>query len=142
MERVIAVIDTNVLISALRSRRGASFRLLSFLGDQYFQILLSPALLFEYESVAKRQAHELWAVPEKVEDVLDYLCAISAKPSIAYSWRPHLPDPNDDMVLELAVAGNATHIATHNGSDFRGANQFGITILSPRELLRKFENPP
>jgi putative PIN family toxin of toxin-antitoxin system len=136
------VLDTSVLISALRSRQGASFRLLSLVGDPRWQMLLSPALLFEYEAVAQRQAAELWATPEKVENILDFLCATAIKPTIAYTWRPNLPDPNDDMLLELAVAGGASNIVTHNSADFRGANQFGIGILSPGEFLRTLENQP
>jgi putative PIN family toxin of toxin-antitoxin system len=136
------VLDTNVLISAFRSRRGASFRLLALLGDPRWQLLLSSSLLFEYEAVTKRQASQLWAKPEKVEDALDYLCAVAVKPAIAYTWRPLLPDPDDDMLLELAVAGGATHIVTHNGTDFRGAKQFGIAIVTPQELLQELGDKP
>lgn len=137
-----AVMDTSVLISALRSRRGASYRLLSLVGDPRWQLLMSPALMFEYEAVAKRQVAQLWAEPALVEDVLDYLCKVSEKPEITYAWRPTLPDPDDDMILELAVAGGAGWIVTHNAADFRGANRFGLAIVTPKEFLETLESPP
>ena len=52
---------------------------------------------------------------------VDYLCAASEHQAIYFSWRPQLPDPNDEFILELAVAAGASHIVTFNGADFRGA---------------------
>jgi len=103
---------------------------------------MSPSLMFEYEAVAKRQAAQLWADPGVVEGVLDYLCTVAEKPEIAYTWRPTLPDPNDDMLLELAVAGGAGWIVTHNTADFRGANRFGLAIVTPKEFLKILESQP
>ena len=131
--------DTNVLIAAARSRRGASFRLLQLVGDQRWQLNLSPALLFEYEEVARREAANLWLQPERIDDVLDFLCAHANKPRIAYTWRPFLPDPDDDMILELAIAANAQFIVTHNVRDFRGTDQFGVGVLTPSQFLKKLE---
>ena len=135
-----AVIDTSVLISALRSRLGVSYRLLSLAGDPRWKLLMSTALMFEYEAVAKCQVAQLWAAPELVEDVLDYLCRVAEKPDIAYVWRPTLPDPNDDMLLELAIAGGAGWIITYNIADFRGANRFGLAIVTPQEFLKALES--
>src|SRR5512134_2435011 len=108
------VLDTNVIVSALRSRHGASNKLLTLLGEGGWEINLSPALVLEYEDVAKRLAEDLWANASKVEDILDYLCAEANKPRIFYTWRPILPHPDDDLVLELAVAAGADFIVTHN----------------------------
>ena len=129
------VFDTNVIVSALRSRHGASHKLLTLLGDGRWEINVSPALVLEYEEVAKRPAQELWANPSRVEDILDYLCAESNKPRIYYTWRPALPDPDDDLVLELAVAAGAEFIVTHNVADFKAAREFGIGILTPKAFL-------
>lgn len=68
------MIDTNVFISALRSRRGASFKLLSLVGSGAFEINLSVPLILEYESVAKRSKHLISLDTEDVDDVLNYLC--------------------------------------------------------------------
>lgn len=131
------VIDTCVLVSALRSRRGASFLLLKHIDSGYFDVLLSTALLLEYEEVARKTTVDLWIEPDKVEDVLNYLCGISVKPRIFFSWRPFLKDQDDDMILELAVAGNSDYIVTFNVNDFKGAESFGIAVVTPKEFLIK-----
>ncbi len=137
LKRTVFVIDTCVLISALRSRRGASFLLLSHIDSEGFDILLSTALLLEYEEVARKTVSDLWMEPDKIEDVLSYICGISVKPGIFFSWRPYLKDQDDDMILELAVAGSADYIVTFNTSDFNGAESFGIDVVTPKEFLIK-----
>ena len=56
---------------------------------------------------------------------------------VYFTWRPYLPDPKDDLILEVAVAAGATHIVTYNGRDFRGADRFGLMVVTPIELLRQ-----
>ncbi|TVR50033.1 MAG: putative toxin-antitoxin system toxin component, PIN family [Gemmatimonadales bacterium] len=132
------VLDTNVLISALRSRRGASFRLLSMLGIRPdLQVHVSVPLVLEYEQVAKRQAGELGLDPGDIDDVLDYLCQVAVRHEIYYLWRPVLRDPGDDMVLEAAVAGGCSFIVSYNKRDFEGAARFGIEVVTARELLQR-----
>jgi putative PIN family toxin of toxin-antitoxin system len=137
LKKTVIVIDTCVIVSALRSKRGASFLLLSRIDSEGFDILLSTALLLEYEEVVRRTASALWVEPDKVEDVLNYLCGISVKPGIFFSWRPLLKDQDDDMILELAVAGRADYIVTFNTDDFKGAERFGINVVTPKEFLIK-----
>lgn len=128
-----------MLIAGTRSKRGASFRLLDLIADPRWQLSLSPALLFEYAEVTRREANKLWLEPARIEDLLDFVCAQARKPRIDYLWRPFLPDPDDDMILDLAVAAGAHFIVTHNVDDFRGAERFGIRILTPCEFLRRLE---
>lgn len=131
------VLDTNVVVSALRSRRGASAALLLEAGTGRFQHCLSVALLLEYESALKRP-HSGARIPrEAIEDVLDYLAATGHLQEIFFLWRPLLPDPGDDHVLEVAVAGSCEAIITYNRRDFRGAERFGVRIMTPRELLQR-----
>jgi len=66
---------------------------------------------------------------------LNGFCRRGDHQRIYFLWRPHLPDPKDDHLLELGVACGASTIVTHNIKDFRGADQFGIRALPPRELL-------
>ena len=136
-EPLQVVMDTNVLVAALRSRRGASFELLRLVGDQRWQIHLSTALLLEYEAVARREAHEFWLRPELIEDVLDYLSASAKEHAISFRWRPFLSDPNDDFIVELAVAANAQYIVTHNLQDFAGVESFGLEAVTPAQMLMK-----
>lgn len=104
-----AVMDTSVLISALRSRRGASFELPRRVGDACWRPHLSTALLLEYEEVARREAKAFWMQPQPVENLLDYLCGHADEHAISFRWRPFLRDPDDDFILELASAAGADY---------------------------------
>jgi putative PIN family toxin of toxin-antitoxin system len=129
------VIDTNVLIAALKSRRGASFRLLS-IGQTKFNINISVPLLLEYEAVAKELIGGIALTAEDIDDILNYICSVSRWRKIFYLWRPFLKDPKDDMVLELAVTSQCNMIITYNKKDFRNVEQyFGIRVLTPKGLL-------
>lgn len=139
MKRHEAVMDTSVLIAALRSRRGASFELLRRVGDGRWQLHLSTALLLEYEQVARRQAQELWLHPDRIEAVLDYLAASGQEHAISFRWRPFLDDPDDDFILELAVAAGAGYIVTHNWRDFAGVEKFGLQTVTPSQMLMKLQ---
>lgn len=129
------VIDTNVLVSALRSRRGASFKLLTLLGSAKFQINVSVPLVLEYEDAAKREAHALGLRSEDIDDLLDYLCRVAKRRRIFFLWRPLLKDPKDDLVLEVAVEAGCDFIITYNQRDFAGSGRFGIEILTPKQFL-------
>ena len=131
------VIDTSVFVAALRSQLDASFRLLGLVGMGRFDINLSVPLVLEYEEVAKRQLDEIGLNLVDVDDIIDYLCSVAVRHPIHYLWRPALPDPEDDMVLEVAVAGECEYIVTYNEKDFRGAEQFGVKIISPQEFLKQ-----
>ena len=133
------VLDTNVLVAALRSRQGASYALLARVGtdDAGFELHLSVPLLFEYEDVLRRQATATGLTQADIGDVLDYLCAVAHHRRIFFLWRPVLRDPRDDMVLELAVEARVDYLVTFNTRDFAGAERFGVKVITPRELLRK-----
>ena len=130
------VIDTSVLASALRSRQGASYRLLSLVGSGKFAVSLSVPLLLEYEQVAKRLVGQSPLTEVDIDDILDYVCQMAGHQRVFYLWRPFLKDPEDDMVLELAVAANCGYVVTFNMRDFAGAEQFGIRIVTPRDFLQ------
>ena len=130
------VIDTCVLISALRSRRGASFRLLELLGGKHFEISVSVPLVLEYEEIGKRVAPEVGLSETDIDDIIDYLCRVGRHYQIHYLWRPHLVDPRDDHILELAVEAGCDFIVTHNVRHFAGAERFGVRVIGPRSFLR------
>lgn len=129
------VIDTNVIMSALRSRRGPSFKLLSLIGKEDFDIHLSVPLVLEYEAVAKRSRWRDKPSWKHVSNILDYLCAVGRQNRIHFLWRPRVRDPKDDMVLEVAVAGQCDGIVTYNKKDFAYAKTFGLELLTPKEFL-------
>jgi putative PIN family toxin of toxin-antitoxin system len=131
------VVDTNVLLAALRSRRGASHRLLSLIGDGRWQMNLSVPLFFEYEDVVKRADSGLSLSVAEIDHILDFICAEARLREIFYLWRPALPDPKDDFILELAVESGSGYIVTFNARDFAGAEKFGVAVVTPQEFLRK-----
>lgn len=93
--------------------------------------------LLEYEDVLKRPDVGHLLSSEQVDDVLDFLCASASLRDIFYLWRPMLPDPKDDFVLELAVESECDYIVTFNMKDFAGAEKFGVTAIRPQEFLRE-----
>ena len=130
------VIDTNAFYAGSRSRRGTSHLLLQAIGvNQAFQLHLSVPLVLEYEEIAKRNARTLGLSHADIDDILDYLCSVSGLHDIFYLWRPFLSDPDDDMLLELAVEARANRIVTFNQRDFHGVEQFGVRAVTPQEFL-------
>ena len=129
------VLDTNVLISAVRSRRGASWRLLSLVGTGQFEISISVPLILEYEAVLLKQMDESAMDRGDLNGFLDYLVSEAHHQEIYFLWRPQSRDPKDDMVLELAVASGASRLVTHNVRDFRAARDFDVRVVTPGSYL-------
>ena len=138
MKKPILVIDTNVLVAGLRSRRGRSFELLGMIGGIHFDITLSVPLVMEYEAVLGRP--EMVPISaHAVAQVLDYICATALHQDIFYLWRPRLRDAKDDMLVELAMNAGAQIIVTHNVKDFELARGLGLVILTPDECLKHLQ---
>ena len=131
------VLDTNVLVSALRSRKGASFKIISLIGKNLFQLSISVPLVLEYEAAAKRISELVGLRYSDIDDIVDYICKVAEHREIYYLWRPFLKDPKDDMVLELAVESEADYIVTYNLRDFAGTERFGIRAVTPGRFLRE-----
>jgi putative PIN family toxin of toxin-antitoxin system len=131
------VLDTCVLVSAIKSRNGASFALVSRLPDPAFQICLSVAVYTEWQSVLARPEH----LPAGTDAAMAlgfvrYLASIAHLQDVHFLWRPFLRDPDDDMVLECAVASGAQTIVTHNLKDFRRAESLGVRAITPASFLK------
>ncbi len=130
------IVDTNVWVAALISRRGNSFRLLSMIGTGRFELCVSPPLVFEYEDVLKRLLGlKIMLGEQDIDTLLDYLCGNAHHQSIYYLWRPFLVDPRDDMILEAAVSGQCHFIVTFNVGHFKGVEQFGLKVVTPEAFL-------
>ena len=138
MRRV--VLDTSIVVAALRSRSGAANAVLRLVAQHRLVALATPPLFLEYEDVLKRPeqmlAHNLQA--EAVDEFLAELAALIEPVETHFQWRPQVRDPNDEMVLEAAINGRADALVTFNVADFRVAGErFGISILRPQDLLKK-----
>jgi putative PIN family toxin of toxin-antitoxin system len=128
------VLDTNVLVAAFRSSLGASYRLLQTLEKRRWRPVVSPALALEYEAVLKRGTAETGLTLQDIDDFIEYLCSRSRLVQIYFRWRPTLPDPSDDRILEVAVRTRSP-VVTFNTKDFAGAERFGIRVIGPKDLL-------
>jgi putative PIN family toxin of toxin-antitoxin system len=135
MSKPQIVIDTNVFVSALRSSRGASHRLLRLIDSGEFEINISVPLVLEYEDAGKRMVDEITLREEDIDDVIDYICKVANHHKVYYLWRPSLRDPKDDMILELALSGGCEIIVTYNVNDFDGVEEFGLQVMTAKEFL-------
>ncbi len=129
------VIDTNILVSALYSKKGRANQLLNLLGSNKFKAHVSVSLILEYEAVLLRESMDFNLKQNEIIDFIDSICNLSVKHEIFYLWRPYLRDQKDDLVLEIAVASNSKYIVTYNANDFIGIKKFGIEVITPKELL-------
>jgi predicted nucleic acid-binding protein len=135
---VRAVVDTNVVASAFRSKSGASFRLI----DEFFalparwQWSASSACIFEYEEVLVRQFHHR----ELVDAFLNDLVAKADKITRVECVRPLLPDPDDEMFAELILAAEADWLVTFNKADFLPLPSLGVLLATPAEFLKILEH--
>jgi putative PIN family toxin of toxin-antitoxin system len=135
MKDATVIIDTNILFAGLYSSKGASHQVLRLIDAEIVTPVISVALLFEYEDVLKRENTILQLSPEKIDVILDNLCALGVFQKIYFLWRPYLRDPKDDHILELAVASRTRWIVTHNLKDFQGSQKFGVQAIPPKQLL-------
>jgi putative PIN family toxin of toxin-antitoxin system len=129
------VIDTNVFITALKSNRGASYKLLFNVDRNKFILNISPTLIFEYESIAKRKDQNIVLSHSEIDAIIDMICKWAEHWETFYLWRPLLKDPKDDFILELAIESQSDFIITYNKADFKGTEKYGIRVLTPKELL-------
>jgi predicted nucleic acid-binding protein len=137
------VMDADVLVAAVRSDRGASRVLLTAALERRYQVLASVPLMLQYESVLTRSEHMAAAgiSAADVQVLLDAIARVATPVRISFLWRPMLPDPDDDLVLETAVNGHAEVVVTFNRRHFEpAAASFGIEIVAPAEALRRLES--
>lgn len=133
------VLDTNVLVAGLRSRTGASNPLLIAGFQGRFIWCCSVPLFYEYEDVLNRAEFLLDSgiTRKQIAEFLEDVAATVTPVGIDFQWRPQLANPDDEMVLEVAINCGGI-IVTHNARDFRDVPaRFGLTLLSPAEALRR-----
>jgi len=134
------VLDTDVVVAALRSDRGASRQLFLCALDGGIEVLVSVPLMIEYEAVLTRQEHlsaSGLTAPE-VNAILDAFASVAVQAPLRFLWRPRLKDPGDEMVLETAVNGAADRLVTFNERHLAAAaREFGLRVLRPREAWKE-----
>lgn len=136
------VIDTNVLVSAFRSKPGFAYELLTKLESGRFEVCLSVPLVCEYEEVLKRQSVSVGISTEVIDAFLDALCVLGRQALIYFNVEPDEADPDDRIVLKAAIAAGAGAIVTYNKRHFSHAGEHGIRLLTPREFLKELDAVP
>ena len=134
------MLDTSVLVAAVRSQTGASKTVLKAALESRLLFLISSPLVLEYEAVLTRREHLRASGLSfgEAEELLDMVCANGVQVRMTETWRPLLRDPDDEMVLGTAINGDANAIVTFNRADFAGIPaEYGIKVLSPIEVLRR-----
>jgi putative PIN family toxin of toxin-antitoxin system len=137
---LLIVLDTSVVVAALRTRLGAGNAVLRLVVQRKVVALATPPLFLEYEDVLKRPEHQLvhGLTPEAVDQFLAELAALVEPVEVHFQWRPQSRDPSDEMVLEAAINGQANALVTYNVKDFaEAAERFRISVLRPGDLLKK-----
>ncbi len=136
------MLDTDVVVAAMRSPRGASAELLRRIDGGKAVMLLTVALALEYEAICTLAEHRLASGLSASDAALyvDGLIALAEPVRAFFRWRPQLRDPGDELVLEAAVNGQADAIVTFNESHLREARKsFGIDVIRPAEALRRIK---
>ena len=134
------MLDTSVLVAALRTRLGAGNAVLRLVAQKHLVPLATPPLFLEYEDVLKRPEHRLahGLSIDEIDEFLAEFAALIEPVEVHFQWRPQGRDPNDEMVLEAAINGRADALVTYNIADFIGLTErFEIAVMHPAELLQK-----
>ena len=134
------LLDTCVVLSALRSRRGASNALLRQAFEGHLPVVVHFKLVAEYRDVLLRE-EQLRATGLDARIVQRFLAAyvgIADEVLVHFLWRPNLPDENDNFIIEIAIAASPCTVVTHNVSDFRRGERLfaGVEVARPAEILR------
>ena len=132
------VLDTDVVVAALRSPGGASAAIVRLVRQGGATLLISVALALEYEAVCSRPEHRLGAglSEHQVNVFVDAIVALAEPVPVHFLWRPQLRDPCDEMVLEVAINGEADALVTFNTRDFGNVpGHFGVDLMLPRDAI-------
>ena len=132
-----AILDTNVVVSGIRSKRGSAFELLRLLGLRRWTLVLSNTLLTEYQEVLHRGQPSLPFTHEEIERFLDSLCHRAEQRRPSFPWWPVLSDSDDEAMVRLAIEGRVDYLVTHNVRHLRPAQSLKVRVVPPGEFLQE-----
>ena len=131
-----AVLDTNILLSSLRSRNGASHEILSRLVRKEFELIIGNTVLAEYDEVLKRECPSFGIPIANVDRFLDALCSASTFFRTSSFWKPALPDPDDEAFAQLALEAKVGYLVTCNQRHFPPDRLPALRVVPPKEFLQ------
>ena len=132
-----AVIDTNILVAALRSRRGASYELLRMLRAKQWTLILSNPVVSEYEEILKRESMAIQLTLAEIDKLLDALCSLAERWKLVHPWPRLLVDPDDEALAHLAWEAKADCLVTFNLRHLAPLRTLNIPVLTPGEFLSR-----
>lgn len=138
LPRFRVVLDTNIIVSALRSANGAAAAVIALLADDQLEAHLSLPLYMQYKDVVLRHTEELRIPSDEISAALESIKHLSVLHDIHFLLRPELEDEGDNLVLELAFTARVDFIVTHNVRDFLRSQRYGIVAITPLQLIRLF----
>jgi len=127
--------DTNALVAALRSRRGASFEVVRLLREGHWTLVLSNTVLGEYHEILHREAGAFELSQTEIDFYLDALCALADQRALSTEWQPAANDPDDEPLVQLAREARIVYLITHNVRHLAGVRRFGVNVMRPSEFL-------
>lgn len=140
---MIIVLDTDVVVAAMRSPMGASAELIRLARRGQLTLAASVSLFMEYEAVCMRQEHiqASGLTPAQVGIFLDALASFVKPVAVHFLWRPQLRDPADELVLEAAINARANALVTFNLRHFsKAVDLFHLQLMQPGTFLRTLQS--
>lgn len=137
------MLDTASFVTAIRSSGGAAGEVMRMIFREEVVVLMDFKLGLEYREVALRPEHVNASALNRGEilELIEALEAFSEPVEVLIKNRPLTSDPDDDMVMDLAINGGAEALVTGNTKHFASAGKrFGIPVLSPTELLEQIRS--
>jgi putative PIN family toxin of toxin-antitoxin system len=142
---MVIVIDTSVLLQALKSKNGASHYILRLILEQKVTLALSLQVFKEYEDVLKRPEiiKIIGLKSSDIDKVLVFLSYISKPFTTYYLFRPNLKDEKDNIFVELSLVSNSNYLITNNVRDFTHNTDLkfdDLNIITPVDFVKYWRN--
>ena len=133
---MIAVIDTNVLVSGLINASGFPGRVVDLVRAGELVPVTDDRIMREYYDVLHRPALSRWFGQTEADQIVAYI-QTDGYQVIARQCAGGLPDPCDSMFLEVAIEASAVLI-TGNIKHFPDDLRHGVEIVTPSQFLDSY----
>ena len=126
------MLDTSVLVSGILSPNGPPAAVLRALLTERVRLCFDERVVSEYRDVLTRTKFSFDR--DLVEELIGFLEA-AGSPTLASPLALTLPDPWDQMFIEVAVASRADFLVSGNLKHFPEKARAGVKVISPRAFL-------